>query len=151
MNESGQMPPRVNEALPAGTIFKLLPTTLRGWAILVSIAGAILLLPWLGHQDIVSADEGQRAYPPQEMLQTGDWLVPRLNGEEYLKKPPLLYWHIAAAYRLFGKNEFTARLSSALSGIALAVLVLFWAAEFCALPTAALAALVSLGNGIVII
>jgi len=59
----------------------------------------------------------------REMLASGDWLVPRLNGVTHLDKPPITYWASAAGMRLLGVNEWGARMGAALAGA-----FLFWAA-----------------------
>jgi 4-amino-4-deoxy-L-arabinose transferase-like glycosyltransferase len=59
-----------------------------------------------------------------EMMQSGDYVVPRLLGEPYLDKPPLLYWAIAGSYRLFGVGQFGARFPTA-AAAALTVMVTF--------------------------
>jgi 4-amino-4-deoxy-L-arabinose transferase-like glycosyltransferase len=54
------------------------------------------------------------------MLDSGDLLVPRLNGEVYIDKPPLHYWLGWAVARLRGRaDEWAVRLPSALAGLAL--------------------------------
>ena len=58
------------------------------------------------------------------MLQSGDFVVPRLLGEPYLDKPPLLYWATAASFQAFGRHEFGARFPSALAAV-LTVLITF--------------------------
>jgi 4-amino-4-deoxy-L-arabinose transferase-like glycosyltransferase len=63
----------------------------------------------------VDPDEGRYAEIAREMLGSGDWIVPRLYGVTYLEKPPLLYWLVAAAFRLFGLSELAARIVPALS------------------------------------
>lgn len=68
-------------------------------------------------------DEGRYAEIPREMLATGDWLTPRLNGVLYFEKPPLQYWLSAASMKLFGVNAAAARLP-----LALASGLLVWAA-----------------------
>lgn len=110
-------------------------------ALAVGLFAAALYLPGLGRKHIWSSDEGQRAYPPIEMLETGDWVIPRINGDPYLKKPPFLYWQVVPVYAALGVSEWTARLPSALAGIALVVLVFLWARRFSAPRTAAWAAL----------
>ncbi|MGE0357891.1 MAG: phospholipid carrier-dependent glycosyltransferase [Burkholderiales bacterium] len=67
-------------------------------------------------------DEGRYSEISREMAASGDWVTPRLNGIEYFEKPPLQYWASAAAFRLFGESEFTARIYTALCGL-LALLV----------------------------
>jgi 4-amino-4-deoxy-L-arabinose transferase-like glycosyltransferase len=54
------------------------------------------------------------------MLETGNWLVPYLGGKPYLRKPPLMNWVIAGSFKLTGvRNEWTARLPSALAVLAM--------------------------------
>lgn len=78
----------------------------------------------LGRMDVVSDNEGQRAAPPVEMLRTGDYVVPTINGETYLAKPPLLYWAIVPFYHLSGgPNALAARLPGALCALGLFVSV----------------------------
>lgn len=48
------------------------------------------------------------------MLESGEWVVPTLQGEAYLDKPPLMYWLVALSYRLFGVSPESARLVPAL-------------------------------------
>ncbi len=82
----------------------------------------------LGTADITSANEGQRATPPIEMLQTGDFVIPTINREAYIKKPPLLYWAIAGLYAATGViNETTARAPTAICGLILLLGVYFHA------------------------
>jgi len=68
-------------------------------------------------------DEGRYAEIPREMLATGDWLTPRLNGVLYFEKPPLQYWLSAISMKLFGLNGAAARLP-----LALASGLMIWAA-----------------------
>jgi len=82
-------------------------------------------------------DEGRYAEIPREMVATGEWVTPRLNGFAYLQKPPLQYWATAAAYEAFGVSEWTARLWTALTGLA-AVLVTAFAGRRLLGPSAGL-------------
>ena len=86
-----------------------------------------LLAIWFANLDarrLIRPDEGRYAEIAREMAVTGDWITPRLNGLKYFEKPPLQYWATAAAYRVFGENEWTARLWPGLAG-ALTVLVVW--------------------------
>lgn len=85
---------------------------------------AVLWLATLAGRPLFNPDEGRYAEIPREMLSSGDWIVPRLNGLAYIEKPPLLYWAGALSYRLLGPSAFSARLYSALT--ALAGIALVW-------------------------
>ena len=80
---------------------------------------SVFLLFWnLGGEDIINVNEAQRILPAISMVKTGDWIVPRLDGEPYLTKPPLIYWILAISYLLFGKmTEWSARFPLAITGI----------------------------------
>ena len=71
---------------------------------------------------LTDRDEGSNAGAAREMLETGDWISPTLNYEPRYAKPALSYWIIAGTYALFGVNDVTARLPSAVFGLALLVL-----------------------------
>ena len=47
---------------------------------------------------------------PREMLASGSWLTPTLNGVPYLDKPHLIYWLNLLAYKIFGVSDWVARL-----------------------------------------
>ncbi len=68
----------------------------------------------LGSSTLPNPDESRYAEIPREMLATGDWVTPRLNGVNYFEKPPLVYWTVAASQRLFGANEWAIRAIPAL-------------------------------------
>ena len=93
---------------------------------------AILVL-WfvnLGYRDLIDPDEGRYADIPREMVQTGDWITPRLNGFKYFEKPPLQYWMTATGFQLFGQSNTTARLWPALIGFLGALWVYFLGRAF---------------------
>ncbi|GAA4413544.1 hypothetical protein GCM10023187_41940 [Nibrella viscosa] len=73
-------------------------------------------------------DETKNAQCAREMLVRRDWIVPTFNGELRTDKPPLHYYVMMLAYRLFGVNGFAARLGSGLMG-ALVMLMTFRMAE----------------------
>ncbi|HVR94321.1 MAG TPA: phospholipid carrier-dependent glycosyltransferase, partial [Casimicrobiaceae bacterium] len=94
----------------------LLPAlTRRGVVVLLLVFTAI----WFSNLDyrrLVHPDEGRYAEIPREMVASGDWITPRLNGIKYFEKPALQYWITAAAYSIFGVHHWTARVWPALSG-----------------------------------
>jgi len=87
----------------------------------------VYLLP-LGIRPLFGPDETRYAEIPREMIASGDWVVPHLNGLDYFEKPVLGYWVHATAQLVFGETRFAVRLPSALaSGLsALLVLLLAW-------------------------
>jgi len=85
----------------------------------------VFALVWFGtlqQRRLINPDEGRYAEIPREMVATGDWLTPRLNGIKYFEKPALQYWATATAFTFFGEHHWTARLWPALTGF-LGVLV----------------------------
>ncbi|MCI0702314.1 MAG: glycosyltransferase family 39 protein, partial [Planctomycetia bacterium] len=81
--------------------------------LILLILPAALLYPSRGFH-LLEPDEGRYAQIPKEMLQNGSWVVPTLQGEPYLDKPPLMYWLTALSYRVFGITPEAARLVPAL-------------------------------------
>ncbi|BEV73620.1 glycosyltransferase family 39 protein [Paludibacterium sp. THUN1379] len=77
---------------------------------------AVIWFGSIGHNTLISPDEGRYATLSLGMLQSGDWLSPRLNGLLYFEKPALPYWLGAISFKLFGITEFAARLWPALAG-----------------------------------
>ena len=59
----------------------------------------------LGERALIHPDEGRYAELSLGMLQSGDWVTPRLNGFLYFEKPALQYWMGAASYFVFGVNH----------------------------------------------
>jgi 4-amino-4-deoxy-L-arabinose transferase-like glycosyltransferase len=102
------------------------PLTRGALAVLI----AVFAITWFAGSDyrtLLHPDEGRYAEIPREMIVTGDWMTPRLNGLKYFEKPPLQYWLTAIGYKLFGVHNWTARLWPALSAL-LAALFLGYAA-----------------------
>ena len=92
------------------------------WILLAVFAG--LWFCNLGYRHLVRPDEGRYAEIPREMVASGDWVTPRLNGLKYFEKPALQYWATAAAFSALGTNEWAARLWTGLTGF-LGVLLVF--------------------------
>ena len=69
----------------------------------------------LGIRPLYETDEFRYAEIPREMIASGDWVVPRLDGMRYFEKPALGYWLTASSMVLFGQNPFGVRLPVALS------------------------------------
>ena len=80
---------------------------------IVLLLPTAILYPSRGFH-LLEPDEGRYAQIPREMLQNGEWVVPTLQGEPYLDKPPLMYWLVALSYRVLGVSPESARLVPAL-------------------------------------
>ena len=85
---------------------------------------ALLAVAWLAAtawmRPLAVPDEGRYVGVAWEMLRSGNWLVPTLDGFPYFHKPPLFYWITAASLWLFGMNEWAARLAPLLGAAAAA-------------------------------
>ena len=77
--------------------------------IVITLAGVFWFM-LLGYRDLIDPDEGRYAEIAREMLSTGDWITPRLNGFKYFEKPPLQYWGSAISMILFGETNTAARI-----------------------------------------
>jgi 4-amino-4-deoxy-L-arabinose transferase-like glycosyltransferase len=105
----------------------------------IALAWAIVYLPALGSRGL-AASEGHRVLPAIEMLRSGDFVVPRLFGQIYLRKPPGMFWAIAASMSVLGETELAARFVSAFATL-LAGLACAWFAHRWYAPLAARAPL----------
>src|SRR5438128_619508 len=86
-----------------------------GWAAIVWI-----VVFWrLGYTSLMDPDEAHYAELTREMVRSGNWLVPTLDGHPFIDKPFLFHWLQGAAFTVFGEGEFAARLPGALACIAL--------------------------------
>jgi 4-amino-4-deoxy-L-arabinose transferase-like glycosyltransferase len=93
--------------------------------------GALFLL-WLAvygvalfQPPLMDDADSVHAEAAREILVRHDWVTLHANGIRYLEKAPLLYWTIAASFRIFGIHDWSARLP-----LAFGVLALLWAVYF---------------------
>src|SRR4051812_25795719 len=75
------------------------------------LIGAIWLVATAWARPLMLPDEGRYVGVAWEMLRSGDWLTPSLDGLPYFHKPPLFYWLTAGALRLFGLHDGVARVA----------------------------------------
>ena len=90
------------------------PATHRRDLACLALVFGLLYFFQLGDATLVNPDEGRYAEIPREMVASGDYVLPRLNGVSYFEKPPLLYWIVAGFLRVFGPDEFAMRAGPAL-------------------------------------
>ena len=88
----------------------------------------VILIFQLGTRGLNEPDEGRYANIALEALETDHpWWEPQLADVGHYDKPPLTYWVSALGYRIFGVNEWGARLPS-LAGACLTLAGLGWMA-----------------------
>lgn len=93
--------------------------------LLLAAVAALVLSIGLNSYSLRGSTEPREAGVAAEMLQDHNYLVPQLNGQQFLEKPPLSYWLQAASMRAFGYSPAAARLPSVMAGIATLLLVFF--------------------------
>jgi 4-amino-4-deoxy-L-arabinose transferase-like glycosyltransferase len=87
---------------------------------IVLIIAALSFLPLvLSPPHLMDDVDAVQAQIARNMLQSGDFVTARLNGIAYLEKSPLIYWIMAASYKVFGVHDWAARLPLAFINIAL--------------------------------
>ena len=85
-----------------------------------------------GTRGIWEPDEGRYTSVGLNMLESGDYLVPTIDGERpHLTKPPITYWALAGSFAVLGKNEWAARLPGALAFIGTGLLMFGLGRRFC--------------------
>ncbi|MDR2851538.1 MAG: glycosyltransferase family 39 protein [Burkholderiaceae bacterium] len=101
--------PRPSSSLPL-----TVPRAAQAAWVALAIFIWLALLAWV--RPLAVPDEGRYGSVAWAMLQSGDWLVPRLNGLPFFHKPPLFYWIDAQAFQMFGAHPLTVRLASLIGG-----------------------------------
>jgi 4-amino-4-deoxy-L-arabinose transferase-like glycosyltransferase len=108
-----QAAPRAEHATTAQAF--VMASALAGVA--TTIVALAVCFYHLGTYGLWEPDEARYAEIAREMLVLHDFVTPHLNYVPYVEKPPLLYWVTALSMRLFGVNEFAARLPNALAAL----------------------------------
>jgi 4-amino-4-deoxy-L-arabinose transferase-like glycosyltransferase len=95
----------------------------KSWLSLAALF--LLLLAMAALRPLAVPDEGRYGEIGRWMLQSGDWLTPRLNSIPFFHKPPYLYWLEAISVAVFGAHAWALRLVPALhAGLMLLALYL---------------------------
>lgn len=101
---------------------------MRTWQLIAlwALAG-VLWIALLPVAPVQRTQEARVLETAREMLgrPLNDWLIPRLNGQLRLKKPPLAYWLSAACFSVFGVTSMAGRLPAAVAGW-LTLGVVYW-------------------------
>jgi len=120
----------------------------KSWLTLATLWFFLLLLATL--RPLAVPDEGRYAEVGRWMMQSGDWLTPRLDGLPFFHKPPLLHWLETLSLSTFGVNVWAARLVPALHA-GLMMLGLYLTARQVACELVARRALLMLGTSLAIL
>ena len=92
----------------------LVTTPSKGRMALLSLLVLVLAFSFQGTRGIWEPDEGYYLGIARDMVETGDWVVPQMNLRPFLDKPPMVYWGSGFSMKLFGFNEWAARLPHAI-------------------------------------
>ncbi len=91
----------------------------------VAISVCLIYIPYLGELAF-HHEEPRRALIARDMVSSGEYFVPKLDGQVYLAKPPLFNWAVVGAGAIFGEiNELSARLISVVALLLLALAMLY--------------------------
>jgi len=78
----------------------------------------VLLSAWI--RPLGMPDEGRYTGVAWEMVRSGQWLTPTLDGLPYFHKPPMFYWLTAMSIKLFGISELALRVAPMLGAVLIA-------------------------------
>ena len=103
------------------------PSRMLGWTLAIV---ALVRLLTMGLYPLTDTTEARYAEVARKMVELGDWITPWYDyGVPFWAKPPLSTWLTAASIKLFGVNEFAARLPYFLLAVLIAWLVWDWVAR----------------------
>jgi 4-amino-4-deoxy-L-arabinose transferase-like glycosyltransferase len=85
--------------------------------VVLILFSASLFIMGLDRMPLTDPDEVFYAETAKEMLNRGEFLTPRIFGKPQFEKPPFYYWLVILGFKVFGVNEFAARIASAFFGI----------------------------------
>ena len=85
--------------------------------LLISILAALLFIPFLGRVHLFDWDEINFAECSREMIKMHDYTRVYVDFKPFWEKPPMFFWMQSTAMKIFGVNEFAARLPNAICGI----------------------------------
>ena len=72
----------------------------------LSLVFCLIFGLFLGSRPLSVPDEGRYTEIPRQMVETGDYVTPRLNGVKYFEKPPLIPWLTTLSLKIFDVNEW---------------------------------------------
>jgi 4-amino-4-deoxy-L-arabinose transferase-like glycosyltransferase len=111
------------------------PTSPRPWSDVTAVAFLVIFVgaiygARLTHQPIVG-EESRWATAAREMLASGDWIVPRQQGQVFPERPPMTIWAIAATGYVRGTvDPIAIRLPSVIAVVLTSLLIYSYARAF---------------------
>jgi len=84
----------------------------REQAVVLAFAAVIFLGCFFSPPHLQDDVDAVQATIARNMIASGDWVTPHLDGVPYLEKPPLKYWAIAISYLVFGQHDWAARFAA---------------------------------------
>lgn len=91
---------------------------------LILYVGLLSILPQM------EPDEARYSLIAQAMNESGNYVTPHIKNTIYLEKPPLVSWATAVSFKIFGENDFSARLFSGLCAWGCILLIYFIGRHF---------------------
>ena len=88
--------------------------------IVLFFAAAVYIGCMISPPSLMDDVDAVQAQIARNMISSGDWVTPRIDGVIYLEKAPLIYWMIAVSYEIFGVHDWAARIPVVASALALA-------------------------------
>jgi 4-amino-4-deoxy-L-arabinose transferase-like glycosyltransferase len=116
--------------------------TARAMALIAFALGLYLYLGRLASSPMQTGNESMYTYPAIHMIESGDYLIPQFENGNFLEKPPLAWWLVAASYKVFGVSVAAGRVPGAILSLATILVVYLWVRRRRGDRSAALAALV---------
>lgn len=110
--------------------------------LLLAVVSAAVLLPGLGSAPLVDPDESRCAMIAGEMLRSGQWLMPHLEGAIYWDKPAPFFWLAAGGQWLTGSIELGGRLVAVMAAAATVLVAFLWARRLAGVRAGLLAGVV---------
>ncbi len=111
----------------------------------IATLSVLVIIPFLGETLFHTKGEPREAIVGMAILESGNWILPLNYGTDIAYKPPFLYWCIAAFSYLSGEvTEFSSRLPSALSFLAMQFFFFFFISKWKGVRTAVLTSILLL-------
>jgi len=113
-NDSNDLDQALEDPMPGRRQHAILNRRGRCWVLLL-VTALVFLANAVVPPHLMDDVDAVQAQIARNMLQSGDWVTPRLDGVPYLEKSPMIYWMMAVSFRVFGVHDWAARLPLCLS------------------------------------